>query len=222
MTIQMGQLQQIEEAAHAESDEFKKYILLRSLGDAYLSLKDFSKAIDFYKEALSIAHEIHNYRAESTLYGKLANVFLSLGDLDRATDFFKEGTARTQNERIEQQPLEFAESGTVESGNSIFGLIEFAELSKSLAELSLVRRQRKQLSLLLTSVLSFLSIISFGIGMNLIISNLINNSLTPNTSIMAIITIAIGAAALSTGLFIQFMRKESKNTSLSPSTGKQE
>ena len=51
-----------------------------NLGNAYKSLCDFRKAIEYHEKHLKIAIEIGDVAGEGAAYGDLGNAFDSLGD----------------------------------------------------------------------------------------------------------------------------------------------
>lgn len=53
----------------------------------YLSLGDFTKAIEYHNLFLEITKEIGDRHGEGESYGSLANDYLALGDLMKAIDF---------------------------------------------------------------------------------------------------------------------------------------
>jgi len=57
-----------------------------NLGNAYQSLRDYGKAIEYYEERLKIAIEIGDQTAEGRAYGNLGNAYQSLGDYGKAID----------------------------------------------------------------------------------------------------------------------------------------
>lgn len=189
MTTQIGRLQQLAEATHEEKNQEKKYSFLRELGDGYSVLKDYQQAIHFYNEALDVANDLGDTRAESTLYGRLANVYLSLGEIDRATDLFRRGTALTEDGKRDQQSVEEGGEGVIENWSPIS-----------------IRKQLNQVSTLLSFILSILALATIGIAVNLL-SSIAINGFTTNLTVIAIITIIIGLISLFTGFYIRSMRK---------------
>jgi tetratricopeptide (TPR) repeat protein len=57
------------------------------LGDAYDSLGDFSRAIEYHTQHLAIAKEVGDLVGEGTAYGNLGSVYDSLGDFSRAIEY---------------------------------------------------------------------------------------------------------------------------------------
>ena len=51
-----------------------------NLGNAYFSLGDFRKAIEYHEKDLKIAIEIGDRAGEGRAYGNLGNAYFSLGD----------------------------------------------------------------------------------------------------------------------------------------------
>ena len=60
------------------------------LGNAYLSLGDYSKAIEFHQQSLSIAKEIGKKGSEGGAYTGLGNAYHSLGDYGKAIEFHQQ------------------------------------------------------------------------------------------------------------------------------------
>jgi len=58
-----------------------------NLGNAYHSLGDFKKAIDYYESCLKIAKEVGDRSGEGKAYGALGNAYFSLGDFKEAIDY---------------------------------------------------------------------------------------------------------------------------------------
>lgn len=58
-----------------------------NLGNVYLSLGDFTKAIEYHNLFLEITKEIGDKHGEVISYGGLANDYRSLGNLIKAIDF---------------------------------------------------------------------------------------------------------------------------------------
>ncbi|KAL9981566.1 hypothetical protein ACROYT_G010284 [Oculina patagonica] len=70
-------------------DKAEKAHFYGNLGNAFLSLGDFRKAIDYYVLCLKIAKEKGDKAGEAKAYGNLGNAFLSLGDFRKAIDYFE-------------------------------------------------------------------------------------------------------------------------------------
>lgn len=189
MTTQVGRLEQLAEVTYKEKNQEKRYSLLKELGDGYSVLKKYQQAIQFYNEALDVANDLGDTRAESTLYGRLANVYLSLGEIDRATDLFRKGTALIEDEKRSRHSVEEVVGGVLENRASISS-----------------RKQLNQVKTLLLTILFFLGSATLGIGVNLL-SSIDINGLTTNLTRIAIITIILGLISLFTGFYIRFMRK---------------
>ena len=60
-----------------------------NLGNAYDSLGDFKRAIDYHERDLKIAKEVGNIAGEGETYGNLGNCYHGLGDFHRAIDYFE-------------------------------------------------------------------------------------------------------------------------------------
>ncbi|KAL9981289.1 hypothetical protein ACROYT_G009973 [Oculina patagonica] len=70
-------------------DRAEEALLCGNLGNAFLSLGDFRKAIDYYELDLKIAKEVGDKAGEGSAYGNLGNAFLSLGDFRKAIDYYE-------------------------------------------------------------------------------------------------------------------------------------
>ena len=55
-----------------------------NLGNAYVSLGDFWKAIEYHEKDLKIAMEVGDRAGEGAAYGSLGNAHRSLGDFRKA------------------------------------------------------------------------------------------------------------------------------------------
>ncbi|MBC7883651.1 MAG: CHAT domain-containing protein [Anaerolineae bacterium] len=64
-----------------------------NLGNAYYSLGEYQKAIEFQNKRLQIALQIGDKQGEGQVYGNLGNAYYSLGDYQKAIEF--------QNKRLE-------------------------------------------------------------------------------------------------------------------------
>jgi tetratricopeptide (TPR) repeat protein len=62
---------------------------LSNLGSAHQKMGDFSKAIEYYEQALILSREIGDRKAEVTIISNLGSVYEKIGDLIRATDFYE-------------------------------------------------------------------------------------------------------------------------------------
>ncbi|MEM9215430.1 MAG: tetratricopeptide repeat protein [Cyanobacteria bacterium P01_F01_bin.150] len=60
---------------------------LGNLGNAYYSLGDYERAIDFHQQSLVIDRELRNRLGEANSLGNLGVVYRDLGDYERAIDF---------------------------------------------------------------------------------------------------------------------------------------
>ena len=58
-----------------------------NLGNAFVSLGDFRKAIEYHEKHLKIAIEIGDRAGEGGAYGNLGNAFYSLGDFRKAIEY---------------------------------------------------------------------------------------------------------------------------------------
>jgi len=60
---------------------------LIALGNAYRSIAQYQKAIDYYEQALSIADDFQNLEHRETFLGNLGICYADLGQIDRAIDY---------------------------------------------------------------------------------------------------------------------------------------
>ena len=60
-----------------------------NLGNAYHSLGDFQKAIEYYERDLKISKEVGDSAGEGREYGNLGNAFRNLGDFQKAIEYYK-------------------------------------------------------------------------------------------------------------------------------------
>ena len=58
-----------------------------NLGNAYLYLGDYQKAIEYHEKHLKIAIEIGDRGGECGAYGNLGNAYCSLGDYRKAIEY---------------------------------------------------------------------------------------------------------------------------------------
>lgn len=70
--------------------------ILGNLGNAYDSLGDYRKAIEFQQKSLAIAQELGDRLGEGTVYGNLGNAYYSLGDYPKAIEFYQKSLAIAQ------------------------------------------------------------------------------------------------------------------------------
>ena len=58
-----------------------------NLGNAYLSMGDYQKAIDYLEKSLKLATELVDRAGEGRAYGNLGNTYQSLGDFQKAIEY---------------------------------------------------------------------------------------------------------------------------------------
>ena len=58
-----------------------------TLGNAYASLGDFNKAIEYHTQHLAIAKEVGDRAGEVIAYGSLGNAYQSQGDFSKAIEY---------------------------------------------------------------------------------------------------------------------------------------
>ena len=68
-------------------------ISLGDLGNAYDSLGDYRKAIDYHEQSLAIAREIGDRSGEGSSLGNLGNAYDSLGNYRKAIDYHEQSLA---------------------------------------------------------------------------------------------------------------------------------
>ncbi len=66
---------------------------LTSLGNAYDSLGEYQKAIEFHQQSLAIDREIGDRGGEAKSYNNLGNVYYSLGEYQKASEFHQQSLA---------------------------------------------------------------------------------------------------------------------------------
>jgi len=87
---------------------------LGNLGNAYATLGEARKAIEFYEQALAIAQEIGDRRNEGNWLGNLGNALYGLGEKARGVQLMKQ--ALTIFEAIESPHAEWARNKLKEWG----------------------------------------------------------------------------------------------------------
>ncbi|MHC5918259.1 MAG: tetratricopeptide repeat protein, partial [Nostoc sp.] len=60
---------------------------LGSLGNAYLDLGNYAKAIEYEQQHLEIAREIKDCQSEGAALGNLGNAYLDLGNYAKAIEY---------------------------------------------------------------------------------------------------------------------------------------
>ena len=60
-----------------------------NLGNAFQSLGDFNKAVEYHTLALSIAKDLGDKAGEGGAYSNLGNAFDSLGDFNKAVEYYQ-------------------------------------------------------------------------------------------------------------------------------------
>lgn len=82
-------LQQIEERALAEKDDSKKFFFFQEIGNAYSKVGDYSKALDYYNQALKVARKIGNRKLECDALINIGSSLFNLGNIDDAISTYK-------------------------------------------------------------------------------------------------------------------------------------
>jgi tetratricopeptide (TPR) repeat protein len=62
---------------------------LSNLGSVRQQMGDFSKAIEYYEQALMLSQELGDRKAEVTMLNNLGSAYESVGDLIRATELYE-------------------------------------------------------------------------------------------------------------------------------------
>jgi tetratricopeptide (TPR) repeat protein len=78
---------------HHLTDRWTIAASLANLGTCYFSLGDYPRAIELHQQALVIAREMSNRRAEATVLGNLGNCYYSLGDYPTAIGLYEQALA---------------------------------------------------------------------------------------------------------------------------------
>jgi tetratricopeptide (TPR) repeat protein len=76
-----------------EQTNWKYTASLTSLGNAYKSLGEYQKAIEFHQQSLAITREIGDRGGEAYSYGNLGNVYYFLGEYQKAIEFYQQSLA---------------------------------------------------------------------------------------------------------------------------------
>ena len=58
-----------------------------TIGDAYVTFKDFQKAIEYHEQDLKISKEVADRAGEGRAYCNLGNAYHSLGDSQKAIEY---------------------------------------------------------------------------------------------------------------------------------------
>ncbi len=80
-------------AAQSLNNRQVEGISLGNLGNAYDSLGEYRRAIDYHEQFLAIAREIGDRSGEGSSLGSLGNVYDSLGEVEKACGLWKEALA---------------------------------------------------------------------------------------------------------------------------------
>ena len=73
--------------AQAVGDKANEGRVYNNLGNAFQSLGDFNKAVEYHNLDLSIAKELGDKAEEGGAYGNLGNAFQSRGDFNKAVEY---------------------------------------------------------------------------------------------------------------------------------------
>ncbi|CCI05075.1 Similar to tr/Q110T9/Q110T9_TRIEI Tetratricopeptide TPR_2 (fragment) [Microcystis aeruginosa PCC 9443] len=76
-----------------EQTNWKYTASLTSLGNAYNSLGEYQKAIEFHQQSLAIKRKIGDRGGEAKSYGNLGSVYGSLGEYQKAIEFYQQSLA---------------------------------------------------------------------------------------------------------------------------------
>ncbi|MEM6399041.1 MAG: tetratricopeptide repeat protein [Cyanobacteria bacterium P01_D01_bin.116] len=72
-----------------ERENWKYRTSLTQLGNAYLRLGEYQRAIEFYRQHLQISEEIGDRLRKGQSLGNLGNAYLCLGEYQRAIEFYR-------------------------------------------------------------------------------------------------------------------------------------
>ncbi|HQV68647.1 MAG TPA: tetratricopeptide repeat protein [Thermoflexales bacterium] len=86
----MAWLEAQREAAHASGHKQAEGWALGNLGNAYAALGDARRAIEFYKQCLTLHREIGDRRGEGADLGNLGNAYAALGDARWAIEYYEQ------------------------------------------------------------------------------------------------------------------------------------
>ncbi|MBP0000448.1 MAG: tetratricopeptide repeat protein, partial [Cyanobacteria bacterium SID2] len=81
--------QLVENWPEVDRQNWKFRAALTSLGNAYHSLGQFQRSIEFYQQSLDISREIGNRQGEAASLGNLGNAYHSLGQFQRSIEFYQ-------------------------------------------------------------------------------------------------------------------------------------
>ncbi|MEG4942505.1 CHAT domain-containing tetratricopeptide repeat protein [Microcoleus sp. F4-D5] len=112
---------------------------LGSLGNAYNSLGDYAKAIDYLHQDLAIAREIKDRQSEGRALGHLGNAYNSLGDYAKAIDYLQQGLAIARE--IKDRQSEGAALGNL--GIAYNSLGDYAKAIEYVQQGLAIARERK-------------------------------------------------------------------------------
>ena len=65
----------------------KEEPIYENLGDAYISLGDYQKSIEYHEKHLKIATEIGDRDGEGRAYEKLGDAYSSVGDYQKSVEY---------------------------------------------------------------------------------------------------------------------------------------
>ena len=74
--------------AKQNNSRFEEGCVYCNLGNAYHSLGDFQRAIEYHEKHLSIAKDVGDKAGEGSAYGNLGNAYYSLGDFQPALECY--------------------------------------------------------------------------------------------------------------------------------------
>ncbi|MGK7872653.1 MAG: CHAT domain-containing protein [Xenococcaceae cyanobacterium] len=70
---------------------------LNNLGNTYVSLGEYPKAIEFYQQSLAITRDIGDHNGEAKSLGNLGVAYFSLGEYPKAIEFYQQSLAITRD-----------------------------------------------------------------------------------------------------------------------------
>lgn len=89
----------LEQAARVAEKQGQREIWglhLGNLGNAYESLGQFDRAIEYHETSLAIAQEIGDKRGEAQTIGNLGNIYRSIGDYTKSLEYHKQALSIAQ------------------------------------------------------------------------------------------------------------------------------
>ena len=109
-------------AARQQNERHDESVHLSSLGLAYTNLGQVDKAIEYYEQALTIAHEIGDRFSEGSQLGNLGLAYADLGQVAQAIEYYEQalaidreiGDRRGEGSQLGNLGLAYADLGQVD------------------------------------------------------------------------------------------------------------